>query len=193
MRKKYGKEDFIIWFALLVLFGFFLLAPLNAEGGTQPKIEYHDNDSFISSVKTCADYEISLVDEADQVPVEIIAAMAVLETGYGQSRFAHEANNLFGIRTWDMDSPHVKPLNYATTKWAVKKYNTKCDSVKDMMRILNNLHFYEKFREARLNFLNNVGYSLYDMVDTLSPWSTNPRYTELVNNRVKHIQIAFTD
>lgn len=193
MRKKYGKEDFIIWFALLVLFGFFLLMPLNAEGGTQPKIEYHDNDSFISSVKTCADYENSLVDEADQVPVEIIAAMAVLETGYGQSRFAHEANNLFGIRTWDMDSPHVKPLNYATTKWAVKKYNTKCDSVKDMMRILNNLHFYEKFREARLNFLNNVGYSLYDMVDTLSPWSTNPRYTELVNNRVKHIQIAFTD
>ena len=75
MRKKYGKEDFIIWFALLALFGFFLFMPLDAEGGTQPKIEYHDNDSFISSVKTCADYENSLVDEADQVPVEIILSL----------------------------------------------------------------------------------------------------------------------
>ena len=188
-----NKEKLIMWGAIVIMGLFVLLAPMKAASSTQPKIEYNDNDSFIASVKTCADYENSLLDEADQVPVEIIAAMAVLETGYGQSRFAHEANNLFGIRTWDMNSPHVKPLNYATTKWAVKKYNTKCDSVKDMMRILNNLHFYEKFREARLNFLNNVGYSLYDMVDTLSPWSTNPRYTELVNNRVKHIQIAFTD
>ena len=36
---------------------------------------------------------------------EIIHAMAVLETGYGTSRFAIEGNNLFGIRTWDPETP----------------------------------------------------------------------------------------
>ena len=187
------KEKILIWGALIGMFLFFILLPLPAQTGGQPEIEYTDNDTFITSVKTCADYENSLVDEADQVPVEIITAMAVLETGYGQSRFAHEANNLFGIRTWDLTSPHVKPLNYESSKWAVKKYNTKCDSVKDMMRILNNLHFYEKFREARKLYLTFRGVSIYDMVDTLSPWSTNPKYTLLVNNRVKHIEVAFTD
>ena len=170
-----------------------LLQEWKSYGFFQPSIEYSNNTEFILAVGKCIAFHNLQLDIESRVHRDIIVAMAVLETGYGQSRFAHEANNLFGIRTWDKDRPHVKPLNYATTKWAVKKYNTKCDSVKDMMRILNNLHFYEKFREARLNFLNNVGYSLYDMVATLSPWSTNPRYTELVNNRVKHIQIAFTD
>jgi len=193
MRKKYGVEDFIIWFALAAMFGFFLFMPLDAQGGTQPKIEYTDNDSFILAVNECADYENGLLDPQDRVPNEIIAAMAVLETGYGTSRFAHEANNLFGIRTWDLDSPHVKPLNYKTNRWAVKKYATKCDSVKDMMRILNNLHFYEKFREARSLYLSFRGASLYDMVDTLTSWSTNPQYTKLVNSRVKHISMVISD
>ena len=153
-----------------------------------PKIIYDDNDSFVLAVKECATYHNSLLDKADHIPVEIVAAMAVLETGYGTSRFAHEANNLFGIRTWDLDSPHVKPLNYTTTKWAVKKYETKCDSVQDMMRILNNLHFYEKFREARSMYYAFRG-DLYKMVDHLTAWSTNPDYTDLIKNRVQHVSL----
>ena len=35
-------------------------------------------------------------------------AMAVLETGYGTSRFAIEGNNLFGIRTWDPETLQLK-------------------------------------------------------------------------------------
>ena len=176
-----------IW--VLVIAASLMIIMSSAPAQSQaPKIVYDDNDSFVVAVKECAKYHNSLLDNADHIPVEIVAAMAVLETGYGTSRFAHEANNLFGIRTWDLDSPHVKPLNYKTTKWAVKKYETKCDSVQDMMRILNNLHFYEKFREARNMYYAFRG-DLYKMVDHLTAWSTNPDYTDLIKNRVQHVSL----
>ena len=52
--------------------------------------------------------------------------MAVLETGYGTSRFAKEANNLFGIRTWDKNAPQLKAKENPNASWGVKKYPTKC-------------------------------------------------------------------
>jgi uncharacterized FlgJ-related protein len=174
---------------VLVIAAVMMLIIMSAPAKSQaPEIVYDDNESFITAVKQCAAYHNNLMDPADEVPVDIVAAMAVLETGYGKSRFAHEANNLFGIRTWDLSSPHVKPLNYKTTKWAVKKYDTKCDSVQDMMRILNNLHFYENFREARTMYLTLRG-DLYNMVDQLSSWSTNPDYTILVKKHVQHVSL----
>jgi len=194
--KMFKDGTWLMWLALTMMFMFFVMLPTGA--ATEPKqpiIEYTNQDEFITSVQSCATFENSLLNENDHVPVEIITAMAVLETGYGKSRFANVANNLFGIRTWDLSTPHVKPLGYEgdEIKWAVKKYDTKCDSVKHMISILNNLHFYEKFREAREQFFNFRGVSLYDMVHTLHPWSTNPEYTNLINNRVKHIEVAFSD
>ena len=44
-----------------------------------------------------------------QIPRELIIAQAAIETGWGKSRFANEANNLFGIRTWEKSSPHLLP------------------------------------------------------------------------------------
>ena len=57
-----------------------------------------------------------------------------------------------------------------------------------MMRILNNLHFYEKFREARNMYYAFRG-DLYKMVDHLTAWSTNPDYTDLIKNRVQHVSL----
>ena len=51
--------------------------------------------------------------------------MAVLETGYGKSRFALEGNNLFGIRTWSKDVPTKKAKGNPDAEWGVKAYPTK--------------------------------------------------------------------
>ena len=40
-----------------------------------------------------------------------IVAQAVLESHWGQSRFAIEGNNILGIHTWNFNEPHLKPLN----------------------------------------------------------------------------------
>ena len=44
------------------------------------------------------------------MPKELIIAQAAIETGWGKSRFANEGNNLFGIRTWNIDEPHLLPI-----------------------------------------------------------------------------------
>ena len=75
--------------------------------------------------------------------------MAVLETGYGTSRFANEGNNLFGIRTWDPNTPQLKAKGNPDAEWGVKSYETKCDSVMDMIYTVNTHHAYEGYREER--------------------------------------------
>ena len=101
--------------------------------------------------------------------------MAVLETGYGESRFAKEGNNLFGIRTWNPKVPQLKPKRFAKAKFGVKKYETKCDSVLDMIEIINRQSAYEGFRIVRAEQLKTGVTDLDKQIDELHKWSTNPR------------------
>ena len=113
--------------------------------------------------------------------------MAVLETGYGKSRFATEANNLFGIRTWSKNVPQMKALANPDAVWGVKKYKTKCLSVKDMIGIINRLPVYQAFRDLRTEQQESGKHNIDALIDQLHKWSTNPEYTKLVKSRAKHI------
>ena len=56
-----------------------------------------------------------------QVPFDLIVAMAAYESAWGQSRFAKEGNNFFGIRTWDLDVvPHMKAKGRPDARWGVR-------------------------------------------------------------------------
>ena len=76
------------------------------------------------------------IESEYQIPNELIIAQAVIETGWGKSRFANEGNNLFGIRTYDLKEPHMLPSNNPK-KWGVKVYSHECDSVLNYMQVLN--------------------------------------------------------
>ena len=115
---------------------------------------------------------------------ELIIAQAALETGWGKSRFANEGNNLFGIRTFNKDEEWLLPITWDQEKWigwGVKVYETKCDSVRDYVRILNEVWAYEDFREVRQN-----GGNVYQLADTLTKYASKPTYTKLVKNIIKH-------
>ena len=60
-------------------------------------------------------------------------------------------------------------------------YETKCDSVRDYVRILNEVWAYEDFREVRQN-----GGNVYQLADTLTKYASKPTYTKLVKNIIKH-------
>ena len=106
--------------------------------------------------------------------------MAVLETGYGKSRFATEANNLFGIRTWSKNVPQMKALANPDAVWGVKKYKTKCQSVKDMIRILNTHPAYEKFRDYREQQIDAGEWNYSQLLSGMTAWSTNPDYQKII-------------
>ena len=149
-------------------------------GLVQPEFEYTDKASFITATGKCIDYLNFTTDRLNRVPTSMIIAMAGVESGWGTSRFANEGNALFGVRTWDETVPQIKPLDLPNADFGVKKYKTKCDSVKDMVRILNSHPAYEKFREEREKQIDAGKWEYKALLNGITAWSTNPKYKDII-------------
>ena len=150
-------------------------------GLEEPEFEFTDRVTFLETTRRCVQYLNYTTDRLSRVPTSIIMAMAGVESGYGTSRFATEGNALFGVRTWSLDTvPHMKALGNPDANWGVKKYATKCESIKDMIRILNTHPAYEKFREARENQLQDGKWNYRELMMGMTAWSTNPDYAEII-------------
>ena len=141
-------------------------------------------DVFVYSLSNCIDHVYKDIPEAKQIPKTLIIAQAAIETGWGESRFANEGNNLFGIRTFNKDDEWLLPITWDQNKWigwGVKVYETKCDSVRDYVRIINEVWAYEELREVRDN-----GGSVYEMADHLTLYASKKNYTTLVKELIKY-------
>ena len=151
-------------------------------GLKEPEFEFKDKISFVNATSKCISYLNWTTDRDKRVPTSIIIAMAGIESAWGTSRFAKEGNALFGVRTWDLKgTPHMKALGNMDASWGVKKYTTKCQSIKDMIRILNQHPAYEKFREARAKQLEkNMQWDYRILMSGMTAWSTNPDYAEII-------------
>ena len=150
-------------------------------GLKEPEFEFSDKTSFINATSTCVSYLNWTTDKDKRVPISIIIAMAGIESAWGTSRFATEGNALFGVRTWSLDTvPHMKALGNPDANWGVKKYQTKCNSIKDMIRILNTHPAYEKFRLARAEQLDDGKWNYRQLMLGMTAWSTNPDYAEII-------------
>lgn len=150
-------------------------------GLKEPEFEFTDKTSFINATSTCVAYLNWTTDKDKRVPISIIIAMAGIESAWGTSRFAMEGNALFGVRTWSLDTvPHMKALGNMDATWGVKKYPTKCESIKDMIRILNTHPAYEKFRIEREKQLETGKWNYRPLMMGLTAWSTNPDYAEII-------------
>ena len=167
--------------------------PINLEYGIHkvvnkthilPDIDTSSKDVFVQSLNSCINYLYQSIKPEHQIPNELIIAQAVIETGWGKSRFANEGNNLFGIRTFNEDEEWLLPITWDQTKWigwGVKVYETKCDSVRDYVRIINEVWAYESLREARDN-----GADAYELADHLTKYASKPTYTKLVKQLIKY-------
>ena len=149
-----------------------------------PVIQTETKDQFVYSLNECINYlyanEISI---ENRVPKELIVAQAAIETGWGKSRFANEGNNLFGIRTWNKDEPYLLPIPWTEWPgWGVKVYETRCDSVRDYLRILNEVFAFSEFRAARDSGIDDG----IVLADYLSQYASNQNYTELVKKVIKY-------
>jgi|TARA_R110000782_G_C14739353_1_gene406015 Bax protein len=150
---------------------------------SEPDIISGTNEQFVASLDSCIDYVYKSVSKDYRLPKEMIVAQAVLESGWGRSRFANEANNLFGIRTFDKSDKWMLPESKKDwTGWGVKVYSSKCASVRDYVRIINEVWAYEELRLARAE---NPNISAEELSIHLYRFSTNPKYTKLVINIIK--------
>ena len=150
-------------------------------GLKEPEFEFTDKVSFINATAKCIAYLNWTTDRDKRVPTSIIIAMAGIESAWGTSRFATEGNALFGVRTWDLQNvPHMKARGNPDASWGVKKYSTKCQSVQDMIDILNRHPAYKEFRIEREKQLDAGKWNYRELMVRMSAWSTNPDYAEII-------------
>ena len=161
-NKKKTKIDisvihvFTACFLLISLFVFVSAYAVEVKTNTKPLFVYSLN-SCITDLNKTTPTEL-------QIPSELIVAQAIIETGWGTSRFANEANNLFGIRE------------------GLKEFKTKCDSVADYIRIINEVPAYAEFREMRQDGVTDA----LLLARTLKRWAADPNYTDLIEDVIQH-------
>ena len=152
----------------------------------EPEFKFDGPKTFVKAMNNCIDYINWTLPLDQRIPRDILVAMAIIESDYGRSRFAVEGNALFGVRTWSLDEvPHMKPAAIPNAKFGVKKYETKCQSVEDVIAIINRHPAYKEFRAER--DLDKYEPNITKMVFGLSAWSTNEEYPEIILQKIENL------
>jgi uncharacterized FlgJ-related protein len=155
---------------------------------TLPNFERSNNQTFIDSTVACVNYIYNTTTDVFPVNMELLVAQAALESAWGNSRFAIEGRNLFGIRTYDLREPHMLPSNNPK-KWGVKVYMHECDSVQHYINILNNGTNFEEYRKLKHD--ENVNDS-FKLVMTLDAYASDKNYFDKVKSIIKMLREDYT-
>lgn len=148
---------------------------------TLPDFEHTNNQQFLDNVCDCVNY--IQYHSKYNINLKLLLAQSALESGWGNSRFAKEGHNLFGIRTYDLTEPHMLPSNNPK-KWGVRVYMHECDSVKHYMDILTNGESYTKYRELINQGVNDP----YKLIETLDAYASDKNYFSKIKNILSKIE-----
>jgi len=155
-----SKIDVISFFtAVVIVMSLFFFVSAHAV-----EVKTNTKPLFVYSLNSCITDLNKITPTEKQIPSELIVAQAIIETGWGTSRFANEANNLFGIRE------------------GLKVFKTKCDSVADYIRIINEVPAYAEFREMRQDGVTDA----LLLARTLKKWAADPNYTDLIEDVIQY-------
>ncbi len=91
-----------------------------------------------------------LTKRVDVVPVSLILAQAIQESGWGTSRFVHEGNALFGQRIWAVNGAGLVPQDRGEEEsFRVRSFGRLLESVEAYVHNLNSHVSYSQFRSRR--------------------------------------------
>lgn len=92
-----------------------------------------------------------LYDKMELHPTSIVIAQAIIESGWGTSRFFEKANNLFGIWSFSKHEKRIAASEKRGNKTIyLKKYKDVEQSIADYFLMLSTKDAYKAFRETRL-------------------------------------------
>ncbi|RXJ86207.1 glucosaminidase domain-containing protein [Arcobacter sp. CECT 8985] len=100
-------------------------------------------------------------------PMSIALAQGAMESAWGQSRFFKEANNMFGVWSFNKNEPRIAANSKRGSKtiW-LKKYATVKDAIRDYYETLSKSAAFEAFRKQ--NFENPNPYLLVKKLNRYS-------------------------
>jgi uncharacterized FlgJ-related protein len=132
-------------------------------------------DDFVKGIAECTVVNNAFVPPTERVIVAISVAQAILESDWGRSRFAKEANNFYGMIQTDKTEPHIKSLN---SDIMLKMYGNKCESVADYIDLLNTSSAFKDYRELRVKQVLDDNVNVFDLIQTLENYAIDPEYTK---------------
>ena len=109
---------------------------------SQPAFGYKNNKEFIESVNRCADYLEKGMKREERIPRKLLLTQAALESNYGRSRYAIEGNNLMGIYQFKNLHTGMIPRGNPNATFRVAKLQSKCDSIRYYINLLNTKDSY---------------------------------------------------
>ena len=174
---------FLSVFATIHFYEKDVISRAKAEVPTLPNFEHTNNQQFLDNVVQCVDYIYHTTTDIYPVNLELLLAQAALESGWGNSRFALEGHNLFGIRTYDLKEPHMLPSNNPK-KWGVKVYMHECDSVLNYINILNNGSAFDEYRKMREDGITDP----FLLVETLDAYASDKDYFSKIKSILSKIR-----
>ncbi len=112
-----------------------------------------DDSTFLNKYleKFNAENGRDLLDRLNPHPISIILAQSTIESGWGSSRFFREANNIFGI--WSYNSSEKRIIageSRGGNNIYLRSYDTLFDSVYDYLLVIARGNAYKDFRKTRI-------------------------------------------
>ena len=137
--------------------------------------DINPKDQFVQGIAECTILNNSVIEPQYRVIIVISVAQAILESDWGQSRFATEANNYYGIIQTDRTEPHIKSLN---SNILLKMYGNRCESVADYITLLNTSSAFKEYRGIRAKqFITDI-VKVGVVIESLKNYAIDPQYTE---------------
>jgi Bax protein len=84
----------------------------------------------------------------NKIPISLMLAQSIIESGWGSSRFAQEGNALFGEWTWKANVG-IKPKGNLDANFAVKNFKNLLESLNSYILNLNSHPAYSEMRKFR--------------------------------------------
>ena len=143
-----------------------------------------DRDQFVQGITECTIKYNTDINPFERAIVVISVAQAIIESNWGESRFAREANNFYGIIQTDRTEPHIKSLR---SKTLLKVYGNKCESVGDYIELLNGSEYFKEYRDIRMGQVLTEEVDIFVVIESLDSYATDPKYIRKVKNVVNSL------
>lgn len=119
------------------------------------------------------DDDDELLKRVDTIPPSLALAQAVLESGWGGSRFALLGNSLYGQRVWGKSQNGMAPKGLDdSVGFRVRSFEDLMASVRSYVHNLNSHRAYAKLRARRANLRRKSGWPAgAPLVETLNSYS----------------------
>jgi Bax protein len=91
-----------------------------------------------------------LLSRVDEIPPSLAMAQAILESGWGRSRFSRSGNALYGQREWNKEGSGLVPEDLGSeASFRVRAFDDLLSGVKAYMHNLNSHQAYARLRATR--------------------------------------------